>query len=368
LSAAGCAAIVRELPDCKILVEPTADEVPDGMQPKAKLVLAAARFSPPIFYYEGTGRASVQRREPYTRTTPRSPEQRALAAGPWGACRDKAGALLLLPYCIAVAAATSNPPELVIPYGSQLIEPIQKINLNQSLLKHIQIYAQDSGAGHLGELPDQGPTSLHDKPRYRGEGDYVLEISITERGIRSERSLRVSARGRLIRLADNVLIREFTTTETTDYFSKEKWTEENGKLVYDELGAVLQRIARTSVDHWIKTATNGEHDATVVIASSCGSSRGCHVSFDGCKLGSLGNDLLTIRSSAGKHILRVEGWSAGTVPLDLQSRKTRFFRFELLYSYVSSLREIDRSEAVSHCLKFEPCRAKMQSTSKYWFP
>lgn len=384
LTAAGCGTF-RELPDCKLRVDSGPSEVPSGIMPEAKLVLAASRYSPRISHYRVGGGASVQS-EPHRPRRRPTPAARALfekPGAPLAICADKDGALLLLPLCLPLGvftgladtleAAKSPQPQLVVPHGYPLVAAIERINLNQSLLKHIQNYARDSGAGEFEELADQGPASLHDYPQYHGAGDYVLEVSITERGIADGGWLQVSARGRLIRLAGNVLIREFTATESTEAISMDKWTENNGKLVYEELNIVLQKLARTSVDQWIKAAMNREHEATVVIASSCGGTH-CALSFDGCMLGSMGYDLLTIRSSAGKHVLRAEERRTvrrgGSVfAFELQPHTTRFFSYPLpLSSLRHVVREIDRSEAISHCVKFKPCGAKMQHMLQYWFP
>lgn len=196
---------------------------------------------------------------------------------------------------------------------------VHPVDLNSLLLEEARRYARKSDLGDIPELLDQGPESPDDHPKYQTRQDYVLEIVLTERTVVVAGSnaspryqLGFSARGRLIRVADNAVVHVFTTHEATHYESEDVWTANNGALLIAELSSALRNIAKTAVDQWTRAAidTTYESSATVVVIRPHrhdGAIISAPISIDGCLVGHLpDNTFLKFRTSAGEHSVRPE--------------------------------------------------------------
>jgi hypothetical protein len=109
-------------------------------------------------------------------------------------------------------------------------------------------------------LPDQGPTSPSDPPRYPAGPDYVIEVALLElqatapalQNMRYRFILR--ARGRLVRVADGTVMEEFIQEQATDLGTVEKWTEDRGKPFQLQFERATWLIARAFLDRWIPAA------------------------------------------------------------------------------------------------------------------
>jgi hypothetical protein len=158
----------------------------------------------------------------------------------------------------AIAGAIRAAPEENVATAEQRIASASKsVDPHRLLLESVQRYARESGLSGLAALPDEGPQSPEDAPRYRGGPDYVVEVVLTELRATTPGSaalpyyFRLSARGRLVRVADNEVVDTFTSTAATSAATVDEWTAENGKLFVEELGDALQRVGVAFVDEWI---------------------------------------------------------------------------------------------------------------------
>jgi hypothetical protein len=132
----------------------------------------------------------------------------------------------------------------------------QSLFLAPILGERVQRYIGLNRVAGLGLMRDQGPESLTDEPRY-STGDYVVEISITEVKATTPGSAKlpyrftVSARGRLIRVADNVVVDAFSKEVRTNDRTVNQWTANGNSLLSAELGAVFEQVAQSFVDEWV---------------------------------------------------------------------------------------------------------------------
>lgn len=374
MSIVGCAT-QRDLPTCQRPAESNKkNDAANPVWPGAKVALAAGRFSPPNTL--DTASHDVG--------TPVNPAALAGAGAAVGTAECLQGIAVLGPFVVfcfpvgavggaiwGVAKATeyernisANEKWAAEKANTKAAEEhvaagVQLVDLNRLLLERVRQYAQDSGVGDLPELSGQGPTSLSDHPQYHGEQDFVFEMiltgSVVEQTDAESYMLRFYVQGRLIRVADNVAVDVFTTTEVTDPKSRDEWNAENGKLVEQELKNALGRIAKKSVDEWIRPTVHGNPnlETTVVIFRpnmNFARWRTYDIAIDGCKVGSLSNDsYVIVKLWTGKHLMRAEGvrpigglGDYVSEEINVAPGKTRYF---VLDNYAGwYFLEIDKSE------------------------
>jgi len=158
----------------------------------------------------------------------------------------------------AISGAIRAAPENNIATAEQRIASASKpVDPHRLLLESVQRYALGSGLSGLAALHDEGPQSLEDAPGYRGGPDYVVEVALTELRATTPGTaalpyhFRLSARGRLVRVADNEVVDTFISTAATNEGTVDEWAAENGKLLVEELGDALQRVGAAFMDEWI---------------------------------------------------------------------------------------------------------------------
>lgn len=352
VSIAGCGTL-RDLPSCQKLAERNKSENSSQVRPGVTVSLATGQFKPPRTIDEvrdPAGEAAVGGIALVTDTCFRA----VVTLGPFVFLCAPIGAMVgVISHGVSSTENTAqvNAPEnqekTLKMTSAEAIEKnvsnvVEIINLNRLLLEQVKQYARDSGVGDLPELSGQGPTSLGDEPQYRGGRDFVLEIvltgSVVENTDASSYLLRFFVQGRLIRMADNSVARVFTTTEATDTKPKDEWKADNGRLAAIEVNKTLQRIAKRSVDQWIRPTIGGTPHARAVAVllrpnRISGGLRSVDISIDGCIVGSLANNSsLTINTSAGKHTIRSEGFAslgfvaaAASLDVELAPGKTHYF-------------------------------------------
>ena len=226
----------------------------DWLPPGAKLAVAAGRFNPTLALdaarrgrVEGAGFGSLEG---------------IMACGQMGT--NELGALfaiVCMPFGATVGAiwgaGRAAPEENVATAEQRIASASKPVDPHRLLLESVQRYARESDLSGLAALPDEGPQSLEDAPRYRGGPDYVVEVALTELRATTPGTaalpyyFRLSARGRLVRVADNEVMDSFTSTAATNEGTVDEWTAENGKLIVEELGDALQRVGAAFVDEWI---------------------------------------------------------------------------------------------------------------------
>jgi len=226
----------------------------DWLPPGAKLAVAAGRFNPTLALD-----AAVRGRG----------EGGAIGGlegigACWQMASNELGALFAI-VCMpfgavygAISGAIRAAPENNIATAEQRIASASKpVDPHRLLLESVQRYALGSGLSGLAALPDEGPQSLEDAPRYRGGPDYVVEVALTELRATTPGTaalpyyFRLSARGRLVRVADNEVVDTFISTAATNEGTVDEWAAENGKLLVEELGDALQRVGAAFMDEWI---------------------------------------------------------------------------------------------------------------------
>lgn len=338
----GCAT-VRDIPNCPKSSEAQADKAADRIWPGARIALAAGRFSALNTVELTRTNASPGVNNPAFLTGAGVGAGAAKGAAycsywgtleflclPFGAAVGAVyGGVVGAVYAVDANAKAANTQEgqekaakmeKVQAAEGRIAAAVESVDLNRFLLDEIARYARESGVGSFPELYDQGPKSLDDKPQYHGPRDFVFEIVLRETAVieevfRTTNALRLFIQGRLIRISDDSVVSVFTASEITEVQSPDQWNEENGKLVIQELKNALGRVAKQSVDQWIRPVINGENnkEVTVVIFRrdlDRARLRTVDISIDGCKVGSLGNDsYVTVKTWAGKRLMRSEGFS-----------------------------------------------------------
>lgn len=231
-------------------VSRTADWLPPG----AKVAVAVGQFNPTLAFD-----AAVRGRGEGGATG---------ALGGMGVCAQTATnelgalfAIVCMPFGAAIGAIggaiRAASKENVASAEQRIASASKSADLHRLLLESVQRYASESGLSRLAVLPAEGPQSLEDALRYRGGPDHVVEVALTElRAITPGSTalpyhFQLSARGRLVRVADNEVMDTFTSTAATRAATLDEWTAENGKLFVEEFGDALQRVGAAFVDEWI---------------------------------------------------------------------------------------------------------------------
>jgi len=137
--------------------------------------------------------------------------------------------------------------------------------LDREMFRH----TLSSGLKGVEELRDQGPASPTDRPRYRPGPDYVIEVALIDLRATTparEDDLRyryiVRARGRLVRVADGVVVDEFIKRQSTRLATVDQWTAEKGSVVASEFNSALQGIANAFIDEWLLVYRGDAWDKT----------------------------------------------------------------------------------------------------------
>ncbi|MGH8677324.1 MAG: hypothetical protein ACREUQ_03105, partial [Burkholderiales bacterium] len=133
---------------------------------------------------------------------------------------------------------------------------------NQKVLRdHVVQYAAEVGFSPFAMLDDQGPVKADEAPQYRLPEDQgadvvieiaLLDITATTLGIKAlEYEFVLTARGRIIRVANNAVLDSFYKRAYTVSRSTEEWAADNGKLLVAELGRANREIAEAFIDEWL---------------------------------------------------------------------------------------------------------------------
>ena len=272
------AAACSSAPPAKDRVDPGI-AIPVVQVPReARIGFPVARFSPVIGVettpYEGAGRTATV------------PATGAAAAGgaAFGALHCLGlGPILVLPpvavACVSLMAAggavvgtaqaerSAERAAKAAPMAATEVE-IQmaeaKMQAMAAGLEFQQRLAEEMFRGSLGRgvmraemLPDHGPGSPSEPPRFVPGQDYVIEVALLELRATAPdiQDLRyrfiLKARGRLVRVADGTLMDESIHEHTTGRATVEGWTEDGGRIVKMQFGVASMRIARTFLDRWI---------------------------------------------------------------------------------------------------------------------
>lgn len=170
-------------------------------------------------------------------------------------------ALVCMPFgALAGAIAGSSKAatgESVATAEKRMAAASKALDLPPILAARLERYARESGVGGVVELRDEGPRSVEDQPRYRAGPDYVVEVSITDVKAATPGSAKlpyrfiISARGRLVRVADNLVVDEFVKRTGTNLRTVDQWTAENGEVISAELGGTVEHIAQSFIDEWL---------------------------------------------------------------------------------------------------------------------
>ena len=185
-----------------------------------------------------------------------------MACLPFGAA---AGAVV---GAVAVAGDVISPKQSASTKAAQTEEEkIASVEKRTSSAKALEIHRRlsdemsrfllASGIHGIEVLRDQGPRSRDERPRYVAGPDYVVEIGITDLKATTpdvtDRSYRfvLYAQGRLVRVADNDVVEEFTRVVRTRSATVEGWTAQQGEALSVELGYALREIAQTFIYKWI---------------------------------------------------------------------------------------------------------------------
>jgi len=236
----------------------TRAELPDRatefqLPPGAKVALAAGRFDPLL----GLD-AKIRGRGEGGATGALGGAAMCFRAGSGGDWVDVLLALACLPFGVtygAVTGATGAAPEANVVRAEQEIASASKtLDLQGRLVGRVQRYATERGIGGLSQLADEGPQSMEDTPRYRVGPEYVIELAVTEVRATTPGSVAlpygfvVSARLRLVRVPDNVVVDTFTSRRGIDARTVDEWTADSGKLLAEQFGVALQQISEDVVD------------------------------------------------------------------------------------------------------------------------
>ena len=131
------------------------------------------------------------------------------------------------------------------------------LEFQQRLAEGMFRVSRGRGATRAEMLPDQGPGSPSEPARYLPGPDYVIEVALLELRASAPdiQDLRyrfiLKARGRLVRVADGIVMDEFIHEQTTGRATVEGWTEDGGRIVKMQFGLASMRIARTFLDRWM---------------------------------------------------------------------------------------------------------------------
>jgi len=343
-SIAGCGT-VRDLASCRAPDSTATSQRVNQPSPGATIILATGRYDPPITIDDQFADGNYRPRGAFV-SNPVSGTAVGAASGA-GAC----AVLLPLPplffACVpvgmaagAVAGAAAGTKGALEDEeqqiakrqrtfdeqtanrnaaGQRVAASVESVDLNRLLLERVRQDAKESGVGNLAELPGQGPQSPDDLPEYRTEKDFVLEVTLIERTViatgytsKPLYSLGLTARGRLIRVADNATVYIFTTHAETAAKTGEEWAANNGALYAAELNSLTQQIAKTAADQWIRTAIDTAYDASATVVLIWPEHRWIMnlsqpIAIDGCFVGELDyKSFLEVKTSAGKHTLTAE--------------------------------------------------------------
>jgi len=158
----------------------------------------------------------------------------------------------------AAAAAPKAASEAEIRLAEAKMQAVAAgLEFQQRLAEQMFRGSLGRGAMRAEMLPDHGPRSPSESPRYAPSQDYVIEVALLElratapdmQDLRYRFILR--ARGRLVRVADGTVMDESIHEQTTGPATVEGWTEDGGRIVKMQFGLASLRIARTFLDRWI---------------------------------------------------------------------------------------------------------------------
>lgn len=155
----------------------------------------------------------------------------------------------------AVAGAQRAAPSRDVDTAKSEIQSVAKeLDLAPLLAAELERYARSRDIAGMALLPDQGPRTPDEEPRYSGPVDIVFEFSITEIKATTPASAElpyrfiVSAKGRLIRVRDHAVLEQLSTSMTTGAASVGYWTADAGAALLTELRGLMQKLAQSSLE------------------------------------------------------------------------------------------------------------------------
>jgi len=158
----------------------------------------------------------------------------------------------------AVKAAPKAATEVDIQMAEAKMQAVAAgLEFQQRLAEQMFRGSLGRGAMRAEMLPDAGPRSPSESPRYALGQDYVMEVALLELrasapGVQDLRyRFILKARGRLVRVADGTVMDESIHEHTTGPATVEGWTEDGGRIVKMQFGLASMRITRTFLDRWI---------------------------------------------------------------------------------------------------------------------
>jgi len=156
----------------------------------------------------------------------------------------------------AVVGASKAAPEKEIRKAEVQLDPMLKVETSaaqKALEPQFIQYAAEVGLMPLTQLDDQGPARADETPKYNlgkdEHADVVIEVVLLDLtavtvGIEKiEYEIVATARGRMIRLANNAVLDSFHNRTSTVRRSAEEWAADNGRLLAAELDRAYRGIA-----------------------------------------------------------------------------------------------------------------------------
>jgi hypothetical protein len=168
-----------------------------------------------------------------------------------------------LPFGAAIGAATSSntaksaSSEKIRSAEDQMGSASKTLELPRVLAQAMARYAELTGLQGAEQLDGEGPVSLEAQPQYRPGPDYVVEITLLDLKATTPGSedLRyrflLRARGRLVRVAGNVVLDQFSFVAATREATVDQWTAEDGKVASAAFKDASLTVAEAFIDEWI---------------------------------------------------------------------------------------------------------------------
>lgn len=171
----------------------------------------------------------------------------------------------------AVAGAQQAAPGGEADAAKSEIRSVAKdLDLAPLLAAELERYAKSREIAGIVPLPDQGPRTPGEEPRYSGPVDIVLEFSITDVRATTPASAGlpyrfiVAAKGRLVRVRDHAVLEQVSTRMATGAAAVGYWTADGGAALLAELRTLMQKLAQSSLEELLLVYRG---DAEIAVAA-----------------------------------------------------------------------------------------------------